>query len=648
MKRKLLLGLFLPMFAAVSLQQASAQPITLTTSPYTNTFDTLEADQGPPVGWFTYTGATASAPGTLATWASLNYLAVGNSWKTTSGRFANQASSYSYGSAYSGATNFVGTEGTQIQTNEPNRCLAVRQVSGTDVGAAFVLKIVDTLNRKDFVLYLDSMSLDASSTRTATWTVDYGFGSVPTIFVPVTTFTTGGSTWSTTHRTITLPNGTVDNNAGPVWIRIAVLSPTTGSGNRPTTGLDNVGLTWNAGVACTPVSINANPAPVAGYINGNATFNVGAVGTETRYYVWLKNGTTVLSDDGSHINGSSTPTLSITTLLTTDAGTYSCIVSNVCDGTLYSHTSAGAALTVSSPPTETIAYLRSLVDPVGFAPTNTSLLYKVTGIITTYTNITTSDTASYYLQDSTGGINLFCTFGSTFRPALGDSVTITGFLSAFGGSLELEANLSNPAQGVTINSSGNALPAAQLIAWDNLYQFGTNSTLNYNTVGSLVLLTNVYFGTNVGLLTTNGNYNLYVTNASGQSARVYLPAALDNDLTNRTIPAFACSVLGPLIASTTSGYQVMPTRWSDIVPCTPPPPASSVTITSIVDNGNGTLNISYTGGSGASFTLMQSATVPTPARNTWVPVGANQPSTPGSFTAVPKAGNTEFFTIRSN
>jgi Immunoglobulin domain len=631
------------MFAAVSLQQASAQPITLTTSPYTNTFDTLQADQGPPVGWFTYTAATATAPGNLATWASVNYSASSNTWRTTSGRFANQASTFSY----VGGTNFLGTETNAIQQAEPNRCLADRQVSATDVGVAFVFKIVDTLNRKDFVMTLDSLNLDPTSTRTATWTVDYGFGSVPTLFVPVTNFANAAGTFSTTHRTFNFPNGTIDNNAGPVWIRIAVLSPTSGSGNRQTSGIDNVGLTWNAGVACTPVSINANPAPVAGYINGNATFNVGALGTEPRSYVWLKNSSTVLSDDG-HFGGTATPTLTITTLLTSDAGTYSCMVSNVCNGTLYSQTSAGAALTVGTPPTETIAYLRSLVDPVSFAPTNTSLLYKVTGIITTYTNITTSDTASYYLQDSTGGINLFCTFGSTFRPALGDSVTITGFLSSFGGSLELEANLSNPAQGVTINSSGNALPAAQLIAWDNLYQFGTNSTLNYNTVGSLVLLTNVYFGTNVGLLTTNGNYNLYVTNASGQSARVYLPAALDNDLTNRTIPAFACSVQGPLIASSSGGYQVMPTRWSDIVPCIPPPPASSVTITSIVDNGNGTLNISYTGGSGASFTLLQSATVPTPARNTWVPVGANQPSTPGSFTAVPKAGNTEFFTIRSN
>ena len=76
------------------------------------------------------------------------------------------------------------------------------------------------------------------------------------------------------------------------------------------------------------------------------------------------------------------------------------------------------------------------------------------------------------------------------------------------------------------------------------------------------------------------------------------------------------------------------------------PPKTSVTITSIVDNGDGTVTINYTGGAGASFTLMKSAVLPNPTRDTWTAVGANNSSTPGSFTVTP-AGN-EFYTIRSN
>jgi hypothetical protein len=73
---------------------------------------------------------------------------------------------------------------------------------------------------------------------------------------------------------------------------------------------------------------------------------------------------------------------------------------------------------------------------------------------------------------------------------------------------------------------------------------------------------------------------------------------------------------------------------------------ASVTITSIVNNGNGTVTINYEGGAGASFTLMKSSVVPNPTRDSWTPVGANNPSTPGSFTVTP-AGK-EFYTIRSN
>ena len=365
-------------------------------------------------------------------------------------------------------------------------------------------------------------------------------------------------------------------------------------------GIDNLGLTWAEGVACTPVSITGNPAPVSGYLNGNASFTVGAVGTAPRSYAWFKNSSTALIDDG-HFSGTATPTLSITTLQPGDAGTYSCVVSNFCDNTPYTQTSSGAALTVASPPSVSIGYLRSLVDPTTFAPTNTTLLYTATGMITTYTNTTTANTASYYLQDGTGGINLFCTFGSTFRPQIGDVVTAVGPIALFGNNLELLVNLSDPAQSVTILSNNiAAYPAAQLIPWDNLSQSGNNSNLNYYTVGSVVLLTNVYFGNWAGVVTTNGNYNMIVTNAQGKTARVLLPAAMDNDLTNRTIPVFASSVQGPLIATAT-GYQVMPTRWTEVVAGTPLAPVTSVTIARAAGN---TLNISYAGGAASQFVLI--------------------------------------------
>jgi len=189
-----------------------------------------------------------------------------------------------------------------------------------------------------------------------------------------------------------------------------------------------------------------------------------------------------------------------------------------------------------------------------------------------------------------------------------------------------------------------AYPAPIFVPWDNLYQYGTNADLNYNVAGSVVRLENVHFGAWAGVVTTNGNYTMTVTNSAGQNARIFLPAALDQDLVNQTIPSLPCSVQGPLIASTSGTYEVMPTRWSDID--TTIPSAASVTITSIVNNGDGTVTINYAGGAGTSFTLMKSSVIPNPTRDSWTPVGANNASTPGSFTTTP-AGN-GFYTIRSN
>ena len=79
-----------------------------------------------------------------------------------------------------------------------------------------------------------------------------------------------------------------------------------------------------------------------------------------------------------------------------------------------------------------------------------------------------------------------------------------------------------------------------------------------------------------------------------------------------------------------------------------PPVKTSVHIDSIVDNGNGTVTINYSGGAGVSFTLMESSLVPNPTRDSWTVVGSDVTGTPGSFIAVPKAGASEFYTIRSN
>jgi hypothetical protein len=346
-----------------------------------------------------------------------------------------------------------------------------------------------------------------------------------------------------------------------------------------------------------------------------------------------------------NITGDGTDTLTITDVQGANAGTSRCDVSNPY-GTTHS---SNIVLVVTAPPAVSIAYLRSLVDPVSFVPTNTTLLYTATGVITTFTNLTSGNTASYYLQDGTGGINIFATFGSTWRPALGDEVSFVGFLSSFQGVLELEADLQNNlATSATVLSNNIAgLPTPKIISWDSLAT-NNNANLEYNVEGSLVMLTNVYFGTNAGtIISTSANAYIYVTNGSGQSCYVAF-SPQDLDTAGQTLPSFAYAVVGPLNQATNihQGYQVAVTRWADIVTVSP---ASPVTIGNIVNNLNGTVTINYGGGGGTQFILVKAATDCCNGinltRDAWTPVLTNN-STPGSFTA-PAVGNGEFFSIMS-
>lgn len=212
---------------------APASNIVLGTSPYDINFDNL--DNGLPVGVSVRTGASAStlgATGTLTTSRS------GSTWANFSSAFRNYAS----------ATGLTATTDSASQVAASNRALGVRQTGGTDVGAAFVFEIANTTGKSNLGMTFQLQSLDPSSPRTTTWKVEYATGDNPTSFTAVSTtpatLTTGGSAFSNTA--VTANFGTALNNLNSkVWIRIVVLSPTTGGGNRPSSAIDDVKFTFN-------------------------------------------------------------------------------------------------------------------------------------------------------------------------------------------------------------------------------------------------------------------------------------------------------------------------------------------------------------------------------------------------------------------
>ena len=472
------------------------------------------------------------------------------------------------------------------QTNEPNRCLGIRQIGAFgDPGAAFVLKLANTLPYHSFKMSVDLMNLDPTSPRQTTWLIQYGIADpiygVPTAFqtIPGTLNSTvvnvpGSNHWRTVK--INIPDGTINNIDGQVWLRIVTLATTTGTGNRETFAIDNFGLTWtNGNPGCVPATnaIVVTPPPSPVYSNATVSFSVSSAGQQPLYYQWLFNGTDIgqvfpfqvlYGSDRSSI-------LTLANVTPANEGTYSCQVSNVCGGAVYTTTSPGVFMAVSNIVPVSLGYLRTLTDPNnGYAPTvSASQIFETSGMITTVTNTTTGNTASYYIQDATGGLNLFVTGGSAFRPNIGDEVLVSGYLNAFQGNLEIEADLTgqNNATSVQILSNNIAnYPVAKALDWATEFAIGlTNRTVEQGTTnssgvltglgskkGSICLLRDVYFGTNAGHVIT-GNYYTYVTNAAGLGGYVYFWGGLDTNLTGYTIPAFAYSVQGPLFANAVAG-----------------------------------------------------------------------------------------------
>ncbi len=639
MKTNRLTGLIVFGFAALALQRGAAQPLDLSLyttggiGVYTNTFDSLgyttnQTVDGTPGGargylsgeWVCFTNATANYFGIVAAGApSVSSPGSLNNWTNPfGGNFYNYASYYDY----IGQTNFY-TNGLPVgivggapititngvitdplyQTNEPNRCLGIRQTGAFgDPGAAIVIKLANTLLYDNFRLYVDLINLDPTSPRQTTWLIQYGvadpiFG-VPAAFqtIPGTLASTfvnvpGSNHWKKVN--INIPNGTVNNIDGQVWLRIFAKDTSINSGNRETFAIDNFGLTWTTGnPGCVPATnaVTVTPPPPPVYSNATVSFSVSAPGQQPLYYQWRFNGMDIDQVfPGQILYGSQRSSiLTLANITPANEGTYSCLVSNVCNGTVYTTVSPGVFMAVSNVQAVSLGYLRTLSDPNnGYTATaSPSQFFQVTGMITTVTNTTTGNTASYYIQDATGGMNLFVTWGSAFRPAIGDEVTAAGYLNTYQGNLELEADLSNSANYSQVLSNNIAnYPVAKVLDWATEFAIGvTNRTVEQGTTngsgaltglgskkGSICLLRDVYFGTNAGrVLPGNGNYSVYVTNAAGQGGYVMFWSASNIDVMSNTIPAFAYCVQGPLFANVVatagsfwSGIGV--SKWSDVV-----------------------------------------------------------------------------------
>jgi hypothetical protein len=230
---------------AAGVLTASAQ-VTLTGTSYTETFDSIGS--GLPPGWSVRTNATAISLGIPA-----NFTATTTNWAASSGQFANYASTIS-----NSGTNFLGTEAPTNQAACTNRSLGVRQ-TGTfgDPGAAFVLRLENTLGFAGFQLSLDCNMLNVQS-RSTPWTIDYGIGNSPGAFTALDTYADPG-TFGATTKTVSF-GAALDNLNQNVWIRIVATNGATGSGSRDTFGIDNFRLSYHAYGSIAPIPLKIEPS----------------------------------------------------------------------------------------------------------------------------------------------------------------------------------------------------------------------------------------------------------------------------------------------------------------------------------------------------------------------------------------------------
>jgi len=405
-----------------------------------------------------------------------------------------------------------------------------------------------------------------------------------------------------------------------------------------------VAFLWVTNAPIPPTILPTTNTTVSVFYHQSTSLSVSASGPPTITYQWYYTNAPVSSPN---VSDPAQPSITISDVFTNNgtAGAYYCVASNPYG----SKTSGVFTVTATGPPAVSIAFLRTLVDPVNYVATNTALRWQTTGTVTTYTNLTSGDTASYYIQDSTGcGINIFVTHGGGaniatqryFGPQQGDVVTFVGWLSSFNSTLELEGDTNDLTTGFTIWSNNLAsIPAAKVIPFSITNNLAFMET---NIESSIVILTNVYFGTNEGLvIPAAANTAITVTNAAGETFQL-LFSIQDLDLVGQTLPAFAYTVAGPLTQNLGNGvtprnqaYLVNLSRFSDIV-------TNPLTL-NVTHSGNSSV-LSWTAAPyGYSYTLQAAENVTGPYTN--VTTGLRFTDFNGSYTDTNAGGNTKFYRL---
>jgi DNA/RNA endonuclease YhcR with UshA esterase domain len=187
--------------------------------------------------------------------------------------------------------------------------------------------------------------------------------------------------------------------------------------------------------------------------------------------------------------------------------------------------------------------------------TNLDKFYTVEGIVTIQNGILGTQKNNFYIQDETGGINVFGSFDSGLTVQRGDKLRVTGKVIVYNGMTEFEPTA------ITKVSEGNATPAIKDITILDLNTFAVAEPLE----GSLVKLS----GKISAVAATGTNYNVTIVDENNKATtlRVMEKTGIKPDTDLVTGKNYSISgIVGQYTtnASHLNGYQVYPRDVKDI------------------------------------------------------------------------------------
>ena len=393
-----------------------------------------------------------------------------------------------------------------------------------------------------------------------------------------------------TNRTLTL-SGVSTNDAGGYHVVITNKLGSVTSSNAVLT-------------VSLPPSITMQPVGRTAVQGANVNFTVAAAGTPPLGYQWLQNGLP-LSDDGIHVTGSATTSLTLNGVLDSDAGNYSVVVTNGVGGVV----STDAALTVIVPPLitaqpadQTVIQGTGATFSVTVSTNNTMPLsyqwrFQGTNILAGATNVSLTlmavqtTNAGHYLvvvtnrAGSVTSSNAVLTVlvpptvsitnpvnNTMFNPPT--NITINATVSGYSGTVtqvqffvgtKLLAIDANAPYSLVWSNAPQGLHALTAIATDNLGLTATSSVVNVTISTNLLpiadayvwdLLSFVNYGTNIVLECQTG------TSIIGDNRDVYFKFDLGNISTNiNRVQLRVFSALSGAGTVTNTVYSVTDTSW---------------------------------------------------------------------------------------